>query len=60
MIAKYIQTMEFTFTDIEILNADKESDLLEKIKENELIKIKNGERIEYINASYIMYFELEG
>ena len=27
-----------------------------KIKRNEVIKIKNGDMIEYINSSYIMFF----
>ena len=59
MKANYIQTMEFTFEDIEILNANTEKELLNKIKENEVIKIKNGSEIEYINCNYIMYFKLE-
>lgn len=59
MIANYIKTMDFTFEDVEILNAKSEEELLNKIKENEVIKIKNGTEIEYINCNYIMYFKLE-
>lgn len=59
MIANYIKTMDFTFEDVEILNAKSEEDLLNKIKENEVIKIKNGSETEYINCNYIMYFKLE-
>ena len=59
MKANYIQTMDFTFEDVEILDVNKEEELLNKIKENEVIKIKNGTEIEYINCNYIMYFKLE-
>lgn len=59
MKANYIQTMDFTFEDVEILNANTEEELLNKIKENEVIKIKNGFETEYINCNYIMYFKLE-
>lgn len=59
MKANYIQTMDFTFEDVEILNVNTEEELLNKIKENEVIKIKNGTEIEYINCNYIMYFKLE-
>ena len=59
MKANYIQTMDFVFEDVEILNANSEEQLLYKIKENEVIKIKNGSEIEYINCNYIMYFKLE-
>lgn len=59
MKANYIQTMDFTFEDVEILDVNTEEELLNKIKENEVIKIKNGTEIEYINCNYIMYFKLE-
>ena len=58
--AKFIQTMDFMFENVEILNAINEEDLLHKIKENEVIKINNDGEIEYINSSYIMFFGLEG
>lgn len=58
MKAKYIRTMDFTFEDIIILNAKNETELENKIKENEVIKIDNDGAIEYINSSYIMYYEL--
>lgn len=59
MKAKYIRTMDFTFEDIIILNAENEIELENKIKENEAIKINNEGTIEYINSSYIMYYELD-
>ncbi|MBQ9298691.1 MAG: hypothetical protein IJ223_06715 [Clostridia bacterium] len=59
MKAKYIKTMDFIFEDVEILNADTEEKLLHKIKESEILKIKNGTEIEYINPDYIMFFGLE-
>ena len=59
MKAKFIQTMDFMFEDVEILNAISEEDLLNKIKEDEVIKINNDGEIEYINSSYIMFFGLE-
>lgn len=40
MKANYIQTMDFTFEDVEILDVNTEEELLNKIKENEVIKIK--------------------
>ena len=59
MKAVYIQTMDFEFEHVEILNANTEEQLLYKIKESEVLKIKNGKEIEYINPDYIMYFKLE-
>ena len=59
MKAKYIKTMDFEFDDVEILNCDTEDELAEKIKENEVIKINNEGKIEYINSSYIMFYELD-
>lgn len=58
MIATYIKTMDFIFEDVKILNAKNETELENKIKENEVIKIDNDGVIEYINSSYIMYYEL--
>ena len=57
--ARFIQTMDFMFENVEILNAANEEELLNKIKENETIKINNDGEIEYINSSYIMFFGLE-
>lgn len=59
MKVNYIKIMDFTFEDVEILNADTEEKLLHKIKESEILKIRNGTEIEYINPDYIMYFKLE-
>ena len=58
MKAKYIKTMDFEFEDVIILNAKNEEELVNKIKENEVIKINNEGTIEYINSSYIMFYEL--
>lgn len=58
MKAKYIRTMDFTFEDVDILNCDNEIQLLNKIKNNEVIKINNEGTVEYINSSYIMYYVL--
>lgn len=58
MKAKYIKTMDFEFDDVEILNCNNEEELAEKIKENEVIKVDNEGIIEYINSSYIMFYEL--
>ena len=60
MKANYIKTMDFTFEDVEILNAHTWLELSDKIKENEIIRIRNGSQTEYINSSYIMYLSLEG
>lgn len=40
MKAKYIRTMDFTFEDVDILNCDNETQLPNKIKNNEVIKNK--------------------
>lgn len=58
MKAKYMKTMDFEFEDVIILNAKNEEELANKIKENEVIKINNEGTIEYINSSYIMFYEL--
>ena len=58
MKAKYIKTMDFEFEDVIILNAKNEEELANKIKENEVIKINNEGTIEYINSSYIMFYDL--
>lgn len=57
LIINYIKTMDFTFNNVYILNCKNTEELMKKIKENEVIKIKNGDKIEYINSSYIMFFE---
>ena len=59
MKAKYIKTMDFTFENILILNAENETELANKIKENEVIKINNYGTVEYINSSYIMYYKVD-
>lgn len=56
--AKYIKTMDFAFNDVTILNCNTEDEVAEKIKENEVIKINNVGTVEYINSSYIMFYEL--
>lgn len=58
MEAKYIKTMDFTFENVIILNCETEKELEDKIKENEVIKINNEDTVEYINSSYIMYYQL--
>lgn len=58
MKVKYLKTMDFMFENVIILNAGNEIELSNKIKENEIIKINNEGTIEYINSSYIMYYEL--
>lgn len=58
MKAKYIKTMDFEFEDVNILDVHDEMELANKIKENEVIKINNEGTIEYINSSYIMFYQL--
>lgn len=53
---KYLKTMEFLFEDVEVLNCKSMKQFENKIKRNEVIKIKNRDMIEYINSSYIMFF----
>lgn len=53
---KHLKTMEFLFEDVEVLNCKSMKQFENKIKRNEVIKIKNGDMIEYINSSYIMFF----
>lgn len=59
MKAKYIKTMDFEFNDVEILNCNTEDELVEKIKENQVIKVDNEGTIQYINSAYIMFYELD-
>lgn len=59
MKANYIQTMDFTFENVEILNADSEESIKYLVENSKVVKIKNGTEIEYINSDYIMYFKLE-
>ncbi len=56
MKLKYIKTMDFTFENIIVLNCETIEELMNRIKENEVIKINNEGSAEYINSSYIMYF----
>lgn len=56
MKLNFIKTMDFTFEEIEVLNCKDIEELNKKIKNNEIIQIKNYGDIEYINSSYIMYF----
>lgn len=58
MKAKYIKTMDFEFENVIILNAENEIELANKISENCVIKINNDGTIEYINSSYIMFYQL--
>lgn len=57
--AKYIQTMDFTFENVIIVNCDNESTLENKIKYGEVLKILNEKEIEYINSQYVMYYKLQ-
>lgn len=56
MKLKYIKTMDFTFENIIVLNCETIEELMNRIKENEVIEINNEGSVEYINSSYIMYF----
>lgn len=56
MILKFIKTIEYQFDNVEILNCTSIDDMLEKIKENEVIQVKECGAVYYINSSYIMYF----
>ena len=56
MKLNFIQTMDFTFEDVDVLNCNTIEELENKIKENEVIEIDNGGTKEYINSSYIMFF----
>lgn len=53
---KYLKAMEFLFEDVEVLNCKNMKQFENKIKRNKVVKIKNGDMIEYINSSYIMFF----
>lgn len=58
MKVKYLQTMDFEFKDVIVLNCDNEEELINKIEESKIIKINNLGTIEYINSNYIMFFEI--
>lgn len=57
--ASYIKTMDFIFEDVVILDVKDEWQLMNKIKNNEVIRIINEDILEYINSSYIMYYKLK-
>lgn len=59
MKAKYIRTMDVDLDNVEITNCKTPKELENKIKENEVIEISNEGRTEYINSSYIMFYELD-
>ena len=59
MKAKYIQTIDFTFEKVEIINVKTEKELIEKIEEGKVIIVSNWGATEYINSNYIMCLELE-
>lgn len=59
MKANYIKTIDFTFEDVEVLNADSEESMKYLVENSKVVKIRNGTEIEYINSDYIMYFKLE-
>lgn len=56
MKLNFIQTMDFVFEDIDVLNCNTIEELENKIKENEVVEIDNGGTKEYINSTYIMFF----
>lgn len=58
MIARFIRTMDFNWENIEILNVENEEELMKKIKDSEVIKIKTGNAIYGLNTSYIIHYKL--
>lgn len=58
MKVKYLQTMDFEFRNVIVLNCDNEEELINKIEESKIIKINNLGTVEYINSNYIMFFEI--
>lgn len=58
MKAKFIALMDFRFADVEILNVENEDELVSKIKDSEVIQIKNGDEIYGVNSNYIMWYML--
>ena len=58
MKVKYLQTMDFEFRNVIVLNCDNEKELINKIEESKIIKINNFGTVEYINSNYIMFFEI--
>lgn len=58
MKAKFIALMDFRFADVELLNVENEDELINKIKESDVIQIKNGGEIYGVNSNYIMWYML--
>lgn len=50
--------MDFNWENIEILNVENEEELMKKIKDSEVIKIKTGNAIYGLNTSYIIHYKL--
>lgn len=59
MKAKYIQINDFVFKNVEILNCFTENQLIDKIKNNDVLIIKSYNDTIYINSRYIMFFTLD-
>lgn len=62
MKINYIQCMDFTFEDVEVLGINTFDELCKKIENGEMIPVKcyeNSKRVDYINPDYIMYFGQE-
>ena len=58
MNVEYLQTLDFAFRNIDVMNVRTERGLMRKIRRNEILKIYNDDEIEYINSTYVMYFKL--
>lgn len=58
MKARFITLMDFRFEDVELLNVKNEGELANKIKEGEIIQIKNGISTYGVNSNYIMWYML--
>lgn len=51
----FIQTMDFIFKNVWVIDCKNIKQLKRKIKRNEVISIINNGSLEHINSSYIMY-----
>ena len=58
MIARFIRTMDFNWENIEILNVENEEELMQKIKDSEVIKVRNSFSTYGLNSSYIIHYML--
>lgn len=53
----YIHTMDWDFTDVDVINCNNIKEFQNKIEENKVIEVKKENVIYGVNPNYIIYWE---